>query len=1004
MQKFSFYLIAIIVAFIFNVVAFSSTHASSQFSNLALWDKLESEQQDLFSQNNIIFYDPTECIEGPSESKPGGTINITGGTMTEKIWSGLTSFLTKEQAAGVMGNMQNESNFNPARHETSFIGSGINIYTNKKASYGIGLIQWSFGRRVNMLSYVKSKNKSLTKYFDAPSKYSTSDPEKFLKLAPEKDVNDLISLELEFLRDELKNVKSYSGFLKTKTVSEAAEYFLRHVEIAADIEGQVGTRTKQAQAYYDKFAGSSSTASTSSSTSTEAGSESTNSGDAGVTINDVAIKLAWPEGSKHDRLKPNSEYRKALDDRGASKSQDACAKIGNSCDMFVSTVLYTAGVDKEMPLGAVDAQNKHLKGHPEIYEKVDNWSPSTAEPGDIQIKKDEGHIRIIVKVGNNFKIADASHCDHTGEIKALGQDSAEYDVYRARGDKMKEEECDGAPANGNMDLNKTAIELAWPKGEKHGAQDPKPAYVKALDKVFGKSRGGCEQYGANCGMFVDTVVRYSGADPGFGKSSGGKNYDGWAYSYGLYMLDHPELYEDVTDGYGKDTMRAGDIQIMKGNGWDNRSRPNIRGGDINHARMVIQYTDGKFYIAEASQCQRTAEINGSEYNGKISKHTKVFRLKTSVQSSISTASSADPSKSNGSMSISKTALELAWPKGTACTDKSTPEYFKARMAVGISTHTTKQGKYPCAAIGASCDKFVGVVIRYSGIDPKAGKDVCEDTDTGENCIVGRALARPDIYEEVTDGYSDETAQDGDILARSGHAWVLAKLPEDGKLYRVEASYGDCCTGRVTSVYKYSPTESGQKVRMFRAKNQSNATNCCKTDGEDGDSDAGGGVIKDGGYSSKSEADNAVMEPYRKLGSGITKYGAVDVGCTGGITSNCSAFSTYFVNRYFGTGATQVSGSATVKHLIGKGWKDGGRTPTVYAVFSQNASACGINSNNHTGVVLGINKAKDEILIGEAGCSSPASWTGVHAYSLKCFSKAPFTYAHPPGAPKGGISL
>ena len=46
-------------------------HALSFSNSFGLWDKLDSEQQDIFSQNNIIFYDPTECEEGSSEEGTG---------------------------------------------------------------------------------------------------------------------------------------------------------------------------------------------------------------------------------------------------------------------------------------------------------------------------------------------------------------------------------------------------------------------------------------------------------------------------------------------------------------------------------------------------------------------------------------------------------------------------------------------------------------------------------------------------------------------------------------------------------------------------------------------------------------------------------------------------------------------------------------------------------------------------------------------------------------------
>ena len=381
---------------------------------------------------------------------------------------------------------------------------------------------------------------------------------------------------------------------------------------------------------------------------------------------------------------------------------------------------------------------------------------------------------------------------------------------------------------GNMNINKTAIDLAWPADSgSHNCDEPKESYKKALLQTKAvRSFGNCncssslncrwKHYGTSCSVYTGTVLRFSGVAPDASLSPGGLLE---------YMKSRPHMFTDVTNGYGKNNMQPGDIQVYE--------EPGTNGGD-GHARIVVKTDDGKFHIAEAhlhGSGGKPPQINKKEYNGDA-KGYSVFRAKNNKQYSatLSTSSTVASGKSNGTMSIGKTALALAWPKGTNCTSKSTPEYFKARMAVGISTDKTidYSKKYPCAGIGASCDRFVGVVIRYSGVDPKAGKWVCEENDSDQNCIIGRALANPDIYQEVTNGYSTANARDGDILLRPGHAWVIAQLP-NGKLHRVEASYSQCCTGRVTGEFKWSPTESGQRVRVFRAKNNNSIECACQSE-------------------------------------------------------------------------------------------------------------------------------------------------------------------------------
>ena len=72
-----------------------------------------------YSLNEIMFYEKCK-VEGSSADCG---ITVSGSTIEEKIWTGLTSFMTEEQAAGVMGNMAHEGGFNPARHEGKFLSS-----------------------------------------------------------------------------------------------------------------------------------------------------------------------------------------------------------------------------------------------------------------------------------------------------------------------------------------------------------------------------------------------------------------------------------------------------------------------------------------------------------------------------------------------------------------------------------------------------------------------------------------------------------------------------------------------------------------------------------------------------------------------------------------------------------------------------------------------------------------------------------------------------------------
>lgn len=87
-----------------------------------------------YSSNDILFYDPDASC-GVSGGGATGTVALRGDSIQEKVWNFLRDKgLTNEQAAGVMGNIQAESSFNPDVIEK---GTGI----------GYGIVQWSYGRR-----------------------------------------------------------------------------------------------------------------------------------------------------------------------------------------------------------------------------------------------------------------------------------------------------------------------------------------------------------------------------------------------------------------------------------------------------------------------------------------------------------------------------------------------------------------------------------------------------------------------------------------------------------------------------------------------------------------------------------------------------------------------------------------------------------------------------------------------------------------------------------------
>jgi len=118
-------------------------------------------------------------------------------------------------------------------------------------------------------------------------------------------------------------------------------------------------------------------------------------------------------------------------------------------------------------------------------------------------------------------------------------------------------------------------------------------------------------------------------------------------------------------------------------------------------------------------------------------------------------------------------------------------------------------------------------------------------------------------------------------------------------------------------------------------------------------------------------------------------------------SNCVGFSVYFMNKY-----TTIKGFKPSVTLTGNGvditqnillWNAGlnivrDRTPAVYSVFSRDDHDP--LDPGHTGVILGINVDKDQMIIGQASWCQPLSSFVPAIVSLKQWTKSPdYTFAH-----------
>lgn len=114
--------------------------------------------------------------------------------------------------------------------------------------------------------------------------------------------------------------------------------------------------------------------------------------------------------------------------------------------------------------------------------------------------------------------------------------------------------------------------------------------------------------------------------------------------------------------------------------------------------------------------------------------------------------------------------------------------------------------------------------------------------------------------------------------------------------------------------------------------------------------------------------------------------------------NCSTFSSYFLGKYTTLGKVGLpNGRNVVSSLANNYGLPTGNEPQPYAIFSTDSGSTICSDGRkcgHTGVVLGIDEANNEIYIGQMGYGSPRSWgLTVIRNSLDKYRNGSYTYAY-----------
>ena len=192
--------------------------------------------QRFYAGNDILYYDPDAkdpCVTSTAGSAVSGNSNIA------KMWNYLTGKgLTGEQAAGILGNIQEESEFSPFRHETG----------KPWEAGGYGIVQWTDTRRTEIVNKMNAAMPDLMqKYYKEEYGKAASASKGYVPDGIDVDVNDkFLTFQLDFLYQESTTRKVRSGIgapsgiteweaiKSSKTIKDASNIWLLSFERPKD--------------------------------------------------------------------------------------------------------------------------------------------------------------------------------------------------------------------------------------------------------------------------------------------------------------------------------------------------------------------------------------------------------------------------------------------------------------------------------------------------------------------------------------------------------------------------------------------------------------------------------------------------------------------------------------------------------------------------------------------------------------------------------------------------
>jgi murein DD-endopeptidase MepM/ murein hydrolase activator NlpD len=337
------------------------------------------------NDGNLVNTDPKDDSFGDAaQSDEGGGCGcntLVGSNNQQKAFNYFASNgYSKEQAAGIVGNMIHESGVEPGRLQNTPPGKVTNPSDAVESALGWGIVQWT------------------------PAG-------KMIKPSRTAGIDDAVIGSLEYQLDFLKKQLAGQGPIPEKNAGDMVKA-AKSAEDAAVAFGR----------YYERFAGSEDLSNPRYAQRRTAATEvlSTFGGTApggacGAGNGDIvktALQLAWDTPGHGFDPKPG--YREAQAKYNGSKGDDELT----DCGVFVATVMVMSGVDKDYARRGTSVQIPYVQNSPKYDVFTNLTNEGQLKPGDIFLI--DGHTYLYTGPykggdGKTYNAASASLHGHVPE-------------------------------------------------------------------------------------------------------------------------------------------------------------------------------------------------------------------------------------------------------------------------------------------------------------------------------------------------------------------------------------------------------------------------------------------------------------------------------------------------------------------------------------------------------------------------------------------------------------